>query len=117
MEYLVMFLLILLGVFTQGTANAARNFRGSSQWAYYLLQISGNFGSLLYFVLIIWGFFVFPWWVPVIALLVPLAFLRIIFILSNNILFRMTGPIIVFVLLIWLFFIYIRGSIFGYGIE
>lgn len=108
MNELVILLLVLLGIFTQIASQSAKIFRGSSQNVYLLLLATGNFGNLLFFIFIIWGFFVFPWWVPVISLLVPYVFLHLSLRLSGNLLFRVISPWIIMALITTLFIVYLR---------
>lgn len=108
MNAIIVVLLILLGIFTQVAAQAARTFRGSSKNAYQLLLFTGNFGSLLFFIFIIWGFFVFPWWIPVVSLIIPYALLHFSFRLSDIIFVKVVSPFLIFLLVIVLFVIYLR---------
>ena len=108
MNAVAIVLLVLLGIFTQVAAQSARTFRGSSKNAYQLLLFTGNFGSLLFFIFIIWGFFVFPWWVPVISLIIPYALLHFSFRLSDNLFVRIVSPFLIVLLVIVLFVIYLR---------
>ena len=107
MNIIAIVLLVLLGIFTQVAAQSARNFRGGSINAYYLLLFTGNFGSLLYFVFIIWGFFLFPWWVPVISLAIPFALLHFSLRLSDNLVARVISPFLIIALVITIFIIYL----------
>lgn len=107
MNIIVIALLVILGVFTHVASQSARDFRGSSVNAYHLLLFTGNFGSLLYFVFIIWGFFLFPWWVPVISLAIPFALLHFSLRLSGNLIARVISPFLIIALVITMFIIYL----------
>lgn len=107
MNVIVIVLLVILGMFTHVAAQSARNFRGSSINAYHLLLFTGNFGSLLYFVFIIWGFFLFPWWLPVISLAIPFALLHFSLRLSDNLIARVISPFLIIALVVTLFIIYL----------
>lgn len=108
MNAVIIVLLVLLGIFTQVAAQAARTFRGGSKNAYQLLLFTGNFGSLLFFIFIIWGIFLFPWWVSVVSLIIPYALLHFSFRLSDNLFVRVASPFLIVLLVIMLFVIYLR---------
>lgn len=58
----------LLGIFSYYNIQAANNFRGSSSTAKNLLLYSGSLCNTSFFVFLIWAFFVFTWWQPIIVL-------------------------------------------------
>lgn len=62
-----MIFIMLLGIFSYFNIKAARNFRGNSIKAKNALLISGTVGYWSFYAFIIWSFFLFEWWLPVVV--------------------------------------------------
>ncbi len=60
----------LLGVFSYYCQSFARSFKGSSLMVKTLLTICGGLGYLSFFAFIVWSFFKFTWWEPLLTLIV-----------------------------------------------
>ena len=57
----------LLGAFAFVVQRGYNNFRGTSETAKTMLAIVGGLGYLAFFIFLIWGFFRFAWWQPILA--------------------------------------------------
>lgn len=60
----------LLGIFSYFNIKAAKNFRGSSLIIRNILLVSGTIGYWSFYAFIIWAFFLFPWWQPIVVLII-----------------------------------------------
>lgn len=59
----------LLGVFSYYCQSFAGNFKGSSLTVKTLLTVFGSLGYLALFAFIVWSFFKFTWWEPLLTLI------------------------------------------------
>lgn len=57
----------LSGAFTYQCHEIGKNFRGSSILMKNVMILVGNIGYLAFLALIIWSFWHFPWWQPVVT--------------------------------------------------
>ncbi len=57
----------LSGAFTYQCHEIGKNFRGSSTLIKNAMILIGNIGYLAYLALIIWSFWHFPWWQPIVT--------------------------------------------------
>lgn len=62
-----LFFIGLLGVFSYHCATIHKEFRGASKVSKTLIGLVGNIGSLLYYSVLIWSFWRYDWWKPVIT--------------------------------------------------
>lgn len=60
----------LMGVFAYQCTAISKDFRGSSVKLKLFMSISGGLGYLLYYAFIIWSFWKFPWWQPIVTAVV-----------------------------------------------
>ncbi len=100
----VIILVALLGVASFICSKSGAEFRGSSEVAKFVMNIVGAIGYLAYFVFLIWGFFVFPWWVPVLAFIINVAIVSMI---PINMPITFVSLIVVPLTIVWLLFVYI----------
>ena len=63
----------LLGVFSYHTTTINLEFRGSSQKAKDVYGLLGGIGYLLYFISLVWSFWTFAWWQPIVTLIASIA--------------------------------------------
>lgn len=57
----------LLGVFAYHCSEIGRHFKGSSASIKTIMVISGFIGIFLYYGALIWSFWRFPWWQPIVT--------------------------------------------------
>lgn len=57
----------LIGVFAYHCSAIAHDFRGSSYTIKSLMSISGGIGYMLHYALLIWSFWQFSWWQPIVT--------------------------------------------------
>ena len=103
----IIILLVLLASASFIAATASTTFKGSSSTMYMLLNIAGVFGYLAFFAFIIWGFFKFPWWVPVVSLVVPFLIAGLIVPLTRMVFPRIISVVMVPVLIVWILSYYL----------
>lgn len=60
----------LLGIFSYFNLKAAKNFRGSSLMVKSILLFSGAIGYWSFYAYLIWAFFLFAWWYPIVVLVI-----------------------------------------------
>lgn len=75
----------LLGVFSYYCQSFAGNFKGASLTMKTLLTICGGLGYLAFFAFIIWSFFIFTWWKPILTLIASIVLGGITIFLVDNI--------------------------------
>ena len=59
----------LLGVFAYNCSANGSNFKGSSASAKNMQIVAGALGYLVFFVALVWSFWPFTWWQPIVTLL------------------------------------------------
>lgn len=57
----------LLGIFAYHCSEIGKHFKGSSSSMKAIMVNSGFIGSLLYHVFLVWSFWQFPWWQPIVT--------------------------------------------------
>lgn len=60
----------LLGVFSYHCSAIDKEFRGSSGTAKLLTGLAGGFGYLAYYGTLIWSFWKFDWWLPILTFVI-----------------------------------------------
>lgn len=85
----------LLGTFAYHCAQIGKNFKGSSFSIEFIMTIFGFVGTLLYYGTIVWSFWHFPWWQPIITFIIaiPIGGFSAIF-FQRNIFGVMISPIL-----------------------
>lgn len=58
----------LLGCFSYLSTSYAQTFKGSAAKAKFILNILGRTGNLCFWIFIIWSFFQFVWWQPILTI-------------------------------------------------
>lgn len=57
----------LLGFFSYHCSSLFRNFRGSSELMKCILGTIGTLGDIIYLVTLIWSFWHYTWWMPIVT--------------------------------------------------
>lgn len=64
----------LLGFFSYQCTTLFNNFRGSSELMKCLLGVTGLIGTVLYLVTVVWSFWHYTWWMPIVAFIASIIF-------------------------------------------
>jgi len=86
--------IVLLGIFAYNCTYAGKNFQGRSTTIGFLLSIFGAIGYLAFFAFIIWSFFQFVWWKPILAFVVSIVLGGSFGLFSNNLTVKAISTII-----------------------
>lgn len=65
-------LLYVLGFLAYYCLSVYKEFRGSSGRARNYIGLSGIVGNTVFYILLVWSFWLMPWWVPVVVLVASL---------------------------------------------
>lgn len=57
----------LLGIFAYHCSEIGKHFKGSSSSMKAIMVNSGFIGSILYYAFLVWSFWQFPWWQPIVT--------------------------------------------------
>lgn len=101
----VLIFISLLGMFAYHCSAIVNEFKGKSTFVFSIFNILGAIGYLVFFATLIWSFWPFLWWQPIVALIVSMlggAMTAIIF--QTNIigmLLSVTGVVVFSILSIW----------------
>lgn len=88
----------LLGVFAYHCGAIYKGFRGSSKAVKELIGLAGNIGYLVYYGVLIWSFWYYEWWQPIVTFVVAIIVGGLSAILfQKNIIGMMISPVLVVV--------------------
>ncbi len=62
-----LFFIGLLGVFAYNSSAIGKDFKGSSKSVRTLMRFSGGIGYMIYFIVLIWSFWHYEWWQPIVT--------------------------------------------------
>ena len=99
-------LLYFLGLLSYYCVEVEKNFQGASQNAKFYLAVGGFIGGWAYYALVVWGFFVMKWYIPIIVIVASLLSSSLIFFL-DSILLRMIAPALCIILTITLVILFL----------
>lgn len=84
----------LVGVFSYNCITIGNEFRGSSMMAKSFISIIGSLGYVVYLTTIIWSFWLFQWWQPIVTFICSiLVGATTAFIFQKNLLGILISPI------------------------